>query len=258
MNRTILDRIVARKRAEVVRRRRCLPPAAFRDVAPPPRRDLTAALSAPGLSVIAEIKRRSPSRGPLREDLDAARFAEMYQRNGARAVSVLTDQDFFGGSDDDLRQARRACDLPILRKDFTIDEYQIHEAWAIGADAVLLIVRLLSVQQLQEYRLCAVERGLTALVEVHDRRELDRALAAGATLVGVNARDLETFQTDLDRAIDVRRACPGGIATVAESAIHTRADVERIERAGFDAMLVGEALVCAPDPGAKLRELLGA
>jgi indole-3-glycerol phosphate synthase len=253
---TILDRIVARKREELAQRRRVLPPSSFRDIAPPPPRDFTAALRQPGLSAIAEIKRRSPSRGPLYENLDPARLAECYQEHGARAVSVLTDADFFGGSDDDLRAARKACELPILRKDFIIDEYQIREARAIGADAILLIVRILSTQQLQEYRLCAAEQGLAALLEVHDGFELDRALVAGAAIVGINARDLDTFETDLARAIDVRRRCPAGILTVAESAIKTRADVAAIQQSGFDAILVGETLVRAVNPGAKLRELL--
>lgn len=254
---TILDRIVARKRAELAQRRRTLPLSAFRDLPALPQRDFAAALAAPGITLIAEIKRKSPSRGRLREDIDPGRLAETYQKHGARAVSVLTDADFFGGSDDDLRIARSACELPILRKDFTIDEYQIHEARAIGASAVLLIARILSQGQLAEYAHCAREAGLEAVVEVHDEPELERALSGGAKIVGINARNLDTFETSLDHALCLRRLCPAGLTTVAESAIHTRADVERIERAGFDAILVGEALIVARVPGDKIRELLG-
>jgi len=253
-----LSKIVAHKRDEVEARKRAHPLNELRSSVLPGLRDFAAALRRPGVSAIAEIKRRSPSKGPLRADLAVERVARSYQQNGATALSVLTEQRFFGGSEDDLRLAREATDLPVLRKDFTIDEYQIHEARQIGADAILLIARILGDTQLRDYLLLARELELAALVEVHDEQELGRAAACGAEIVGVNNRNLDTFVVDLDTAVRLKARVPAGCITVAESGIRTRDDVKRLEDAGYDAILVGEALLRARDAGDKLAELLGA
>ncbi len=252
-----LMKIVERKRKEVAERRRTRKLDELKKAPFPPVRDFAAALRKPGISAIAEIKRRSPSKGPLREDLDVVSVARGYTQNAA-ALSVLTDHDFFGGSDDDLRVVREVTGLPVLRKDFTIDEYQIHEARLIGADAILLIVRILDDSQLRDYLQLAHELGLSALVEVHDDQELTRAVDCHADIIGVNSRNLDTFEVNLDTALRLRRRIPGDCTAVAESGIHTRDDVGRLEAAGYDAFLVGEALMRAPAPGRKLAELLGA
>ncbi len=253
-----LAKIVAHKRDEVAARRRVRPLAELRRTAPPPPRDFAAALRRPGVSAIAEIKRRSPSKGILCKDLDVAHVVRSYEKNGAAALSVLTDGEFFGGTDEDLRRARESTKLPALRKDFTIDEYQIHEARQLSADAILLIVRILSDAQLRDYTLLARELGLAALVEVHDQDELSRAVAGGAEIIGVNSRNLDTFEVSLDTPIRLKDDVPAGCLAVAESGINTRDDVRRLEDAGYDAILVGEALMRTPDPGRKLAELLGA
>lgn len=252
----ILAKIVERKNAEVAERKAALPLAVLKDRPTPAARDFAAALRAPGMSVIAEIKRRSPSRGWLCENLDAGRLAATYQRGGARAISVLTDRDFFGGSDEDLAAARAGASISLLRKDFTIDPYQVHEAAALGASAVLLIARILEDGLLRDLLAIARACNLAALVETHSEREAERALAAGAEIIGVNARDLDTFAVDLDTALRVKRQLPAAICAVAESGIQSRADVRRLETAGFDAILVGETLVRASDPAAALRGLL--
>lgn len=254
----ILAKIVAHKRDEVASRRRVCPLAEPRGATSPAPRDFAGALRRPGVSVIAEIKRRSPSKGELCAGLDVAALARGYEQRGAAALSVLTDGEFFGGSDEDLQRARGSTGLPVLRKDFTIDEYQIHEARRLGADALLLIVRILSDAQLRDYTRLAAELGLAALVEVHEQDELSRAIAGGAEIIGVNSRNLDTFEVSLDTPIDLKDAIPAGCLAVAESGVRTRDDVRRLEDAGYDAILVGETLVSSPDPGAKLAELLGA
>lgn len=254
---SVLREIVEHKRREVAERRRGHPLTAMRDAPRPPRRDFAAALRQPGLSFIAEIKRRSPSRGAIRETLDPVEIAREYETAGAAALSVLTESSRFGGSDADLTAARGAVGLPVLRKDFTIDGYQLHEAAAIGADAVLLIVRILSDGELLDLLTLGAEMRLACLVEVHDEYELERALRFGAEIVGINNRDLDTLRVDLDTCVRLRPRIPAGILTVAESGLHTRDDVRRVEAAGFDAVLVGEALLAAPRPGERLRELAG-
>jgi indole-3-glycerol phosphate synthase len=216
-----------------------------------PPRPFRAALAAPGLSVIAEVKRRSPSRGDLNRGLDPALVAKSYEAGGAAALSVLTDERWFGGSAADLAAARAACDLPVLRKDFTVDARDVADARLMGADAVLLIVAVLSYDELSTFGALASGLGMAALVEVHDEPELDRALAAGASVVGINSRDLRTFTIDRDLPARLRERIPAGVVTVAESGIRGRADVP----AGFDAVLVGETLVTSADPVAALREL---
>ncbi|MDQ3979086.1 MAG: indole-3-glycerol phosphate synthase TrpC [Actinomycetota bacterium] len=221
--------------------------------AAPPPRDFCAALTRPGLSVIAEVKRRSPSKGDLAPDLDPALVAKAYAEGGAAALSVLTDEQYFGGSPADLAAARAACDLPTLRKDFTVDPRDVADARIMGADAILLIVAALADSELGRFLALATQLGLTALVEVHDEEELDRAVAAGATVVGINQRNLRTFAVDRSLASRLRNRIPPGVVTVAESAIRTAADVPP----GFDAVLVGESLVTAPDPFSAVRQLRG-
>jgi indole-3-glycerol phosphate synthase len=223
----------------------------------PSARGFAAALAAPGMGLIAEVKRRSPSKGDIRPDLDPAALAAAYERGGASCVSVLTEPDHFGGSPDDLRTARAAVSLPIIRKDFTTTAYQVWEARAWGADAVLLIVAALDPVQLRDLLAEAAGAGLDALVEVHDAAEAAVAAGAGATLVGVNARDLRTLDVDLDRFAQIRGDLPDGAVVVAESGIRDRADVEAAAAAGADAVLVGETLVRAPDPAAAVAALLG-
>lgn len=252
----ILAQIVERKTAEVVERKRGLTLSALQKRSAPPPRDFAVALRAPGISAIAEIKRRSPSRGKLCDDIDAGKLAAAYELGGARAVSVLTDRDFFGGSDEDLQAARAETTIPLLRKDFTIDPYQIYEARALGAGAILLIVRILEDSRLRDLLAVARECKLAALVETHSEPEADRALAAGAEIIGVNARDLDTFMIDLETVFQVKQRIPTSVITVAESGIQTRDDVRRLEKAGFDAILVGETLVRSSDPASKLRELI--
>lgn len=223
----------------------------------PPVRDFRSALDTDGVSLIAEIKRASPSRGDLNPSLDPADLARTCERGGARALSVLTEPEFFKGSADDLASARAATSLPTLWKDFVIDSVQVAYARSVGADAVLLIVRILSDDRLAELLREIRDRGMCALVEVFDERDLERALEAGADVIGVNHRDLETFEEDPTATKRLRPLIPDQVALVAESAISSRAGVEELEAIGVDAVLVGEALVGAPDPAAKIRELLG-
>jgi indole-3-glycerol phosphate synthase len=218
--------------------------------------DLAAALTGPGISIVAEIKRASPSAGAI-ADADAAARAASYERGGAAALSVLTDGRHFGGSLDDLTAARVASRLPILRKDFIVDPVQIAEARAAGADAVLLIAAALSDGELRELTASAADQGLGALVEVHSAPEVERAVGAGARIVGVNSRDLETLRVDLGGALGLLQQVPRDVVRVLESGVSTREHVLRAQEAGADAVLVGEALMRAADPVVKVRELLG-
>jgi indole-3-glycerol phosphate synthase len=212
--------------------------------------------AAPGLSVIAEIKRRSPSKGALHVDLDPVAVAAAYAAGGAACLSVLTDAEFFGGSIDDLDLARGSTSLPVLRKDFTVSSRDVADARLMGADAVLLIVAALAPVELIEFHHLAGQLGLDALVEVHDEPELEVALQCGATLVGVNQRDLVTFEVDHERAQRIARAIPDGVVKVAESGVRDRDDARRLADAGYDAILVGESLVTSGDPAAAVRALL--
>jgi indole-3-glycerol phosphate synthase len=256
----VLDEILAAKRDEITLLHRPDVRDLLRSRAldAPPCRDLAGALrrSDRRLAVIAEIKRRSPSKGELAPDLDPAKSAAAYADGGAAALSVLTDGPFFGGSVQDLQVAREAVELPVLRKDFTLDEIQVYETRAIGADAMLLIVAAIPDDALlTDLHALGVALGLTVLVEVHDAAELDRALGAGARVVGVNARDLGTFAEDLGVGERLVAALPADAVAVAESAIRSAADAERMARAGFGAVLVGEMLVRSDDPTAAVREL---
>jgi indole-3-glycerol phosphate synthase len=222
---------------------------------PAPRGFNAALKSRPTVAVIAEIKRRSPSKGTLAPDLDPALLAKAYATAGAACLSVLTDAEFFGGSADDLAAARSAMDLPVLRKDFTVSPADVCDARLMGADAVLLIVAALSAGELGELLGTARRLGLDALVEVHDEAEAELALGAGAETIGVNQRDLVSFEVDTRRAVRVAGSLPGHVVRVAESGVRHRDDVKRLADAGFDAVLVGEALVTAPGPGEALAAL---
>jgi indole-3-glycerol phosphate synthase len=222
----------------------------------PTSRDFAGALRREGMSIITEIKRRSPSKGELKSDLDPAELARAYERGGAHAISVLTEPDFFDGSGADLTSAREATRLPVLWKDFILDRAQIVDACVRGADAILLIVRILG-EDLGDLVAESRRWGLTALVEVFDEGDVERALDAGADVIGVNHRDLETFDEDPTATARLRPLIPDEVVVVGESGISERSDVQALEAIGVDAILVGEALVRSADPAAKIQELLG-
>ena len=222
----------------------------------PPTRDFRGALAVEGCAIIAEVKRRSPSRGVISADFDPVRIAREYEKNGAAAVSVLTDAAFFGGSSADLTAVKNTISLPILRKEFIIDPWQIHETRAIGADALLLIAAILGENDLREYRELAASLGLAALVEVHDLGEMEAALSSGAEIIGINNRDLRTFVTDIGTSRMLAPLVPPERIAVAESGIRSRQEIDTLLRAGVRAFLIGETLVGAPDIGAALRGLL--
>jgi indole-3-glycerol phosphate synthase len=258
---TVLKQILARKREEVAERRRALPFAELENRAgsQPPARDFVGAIASrvetAEPAVIAEAKKASPSRGVIRANFDPAAIAASYQRGGAACLSVLTDVDFFQGSDAYLQTARGACKLPVLRKDFTVDPYQVLEARALGADCILLIAAALSDDQLDELNDVALQWGLDVLVEIHDRDELERAVPLGNRLLGINNRNLHTFETSLDTTLDLLDDVPDDCIVVAESGINTRDDVAMLRQRGVNAFLVGEAFMRAPDPGAELQRL---
>jgi indole-3-glycerol phosphate synthase len=217
-------------------------------------RDFKQALKRP--AIIAEIKKASPSKGVLAEHFDPASIARQYQEGGAAALSVLTDHDFFQGALADLEAARAATRLPVLRKDFTIADFHVIEAAAHGADAILLIAAILSVDELRRFRELGATFKMAAIVEVHDAAELESAIESGAEIIGVNNRDLNTFEVNLTNSEDLAHQIPAGTTKITESGIHCAADVRRLMQAGFDAFLVGERLMKSPDPAAALRELL--
>lgn len=261
MSSTILQRILARKREEVAERRQreTLGGLESRISEQSPVRGFAAALGgradARQAAVIAEIKRASPSKGLIRENFRPAEIAASYQRGGAACLSVLTDVDFFQGSDAFLQQARAACDLPVLRKDFTVDPWQVVEARAIGADAILLIVAALDDRQMHELAATAAEHALDVLVEVHDRAELERALELATPLIGINNRDLHSFETRLQTTIELLPYIPAERLVITESGIHTPEDIALMRDAGVFGFLVGEAFMRAEEPGEKLHEL---
>lgn len=256
----ILDRILASKRKELELAKQRLPLAALEraaaETAPP--RDFFAALAQPGpVRLIAEVKQASPSRGLIREDFDPVEIARIYERHGATCLSVLTDEPFFRGSLSHLAAARGAVGLPLLRKDFILDTYQLLEARAAGADAVLLIAECLDDCHLRKLHNEAVDLGLTPLVELYEPENLPRVLEAGATLIGVNNRNLRTFETDLGHTLRLAERVPVDCVLVAESGIRTRDDVGRLAEAGVRAMLVGESLIAQRDIGRAVDQLLG-
>jgi indole-3-glycerol phosphate synthase len=258
---TILDRIVAAKRQEIERQRATAPEheleARLADA--PPVRDFRAALErGPGIGVIAEIKKASPSAGVLRSDFNAAEIARTYEANGANAISVLTDEPFFQGNLLYLGWVRKFISPPVLRKDFILDRYQVLQSRQFGADAVLLIAEILGPQELPALLADIHGLGMQALVEIHDRENLPRVLDAGAKIVGVNNRNLHTFETNLDHTLESLRDMPKDVCVVSESGIRTRADMLRLEQAGVNAVLIGETFMRAADIGQKIRELRGA
>jgi indole-3-glycerol phosphate synthase len=255
---TVLDRIVAAHREAAAADRRDLDQLKEQAAAAPPPRKFRKSMGRWGLDVIAEIKRRSPSKGELAPDLDPAALARAYEAGGAVALSVLTDAEFFGGSPDDLAAARAATNLPVLRKDFTVDERDVCDARIMGADAVLLIVAVLTDDELKRFHDLAHELGMAALVEVHDQAEIARAVVVHADMVGVNQRDLTTFEVDPGRAVRLARSIPSGVLKVAESGIGGADDLRRLADAGYDGALVGEHLVTSADPAEALRRLRGA
>ena len=257
----ILATILARKAEEVRERSAALPlrELAARCEGLPPTRGFAdavqAKISAGQAAVIAEVKKASPSKGLIRPDFDPAQIARSYERGGAACLSVLTDVDFFQGHDEYLRQARAACALPVLRKDFVVDAWQVYEARALGADCILLIVAALGDAALAELSNLAMDLGMDVRVEVHDLDELERALQVAAPLVGVNNRNLRSFEVSLDTTLELRAAVPPDRILVTESGIATREDVARMRAAGVDAFLVGESFMRAPEPGEELRRL---
>ena len=256
-----LSRILGKKREEVAAAQAKTPLRELRAqaAAAPPALDFIAALTAakrPGRAIIAEVKKASPSKGLIRADFDPVAIARIYEANGARAVSVLTDAPFFQGHLDHLRAIRAAVGLPLLRKDFVLDPYQVYEAREAGADAVLLIAAALPDERLAELYALVHELGMAALVEVHDEAELAKALAVKPRLLGINNRNLATFQTDLETTFRLLPDCQG-LPAVSESGLNRPEDLERLRRAGVSAFLIGEALMVAPDLGARLRELVG-
>lgn len=255
---TILDDIIAYKRNEIAHQKAAKPQDALIDEAlnAPPPRDFVGVLRAPGISLIAETKKASPSKGLLRPNYDPVVLARIYESNGASAISVLTDAHFFHGHLDDLRNIRQAVRQPVLRKDFIIDLYQVYEARAAGADALLLILAVLDDATLHNLYALTRHLGMAALLEVHNANDLERALALHPRLIGINNRDLHTFNVSLDITATLRRQIPGRITVVAESGIHSAGDVARLAAMDIDAMLVGEALVTAHDVAGKLRELI--
>ena len=255
---SVLEDILQSTRVEVQRRKREHPEVELRDralAAGATQRGLREALGAPGIRVIAEFKRRSPSAGSLREGADVGEIARAYERGGADALSVLTEGPNFEGSLEDLRAARAACALPLLRKDFIVDPYQLYEALLAGADAVLLIVAALSVAELQALRGIARGLGLDVLVEAHDASELHVALDAGADLIGINNRDLRDFSVDIERTFALLGEIPSGVTVVSESGIAGAEQLARLQEAGVAAVLVGESLMRAPSPEEALRAL---
>ena len=260
MSGTILDEIIAHKRIEVAARAQRRPlrdllSAGFGSTPTPFTAALRSSIDAGRSAVIAEVKKASPSRGVIRADFDPVAIALSYQRSGASALSVLTDEKYFQGRDEYLEAVKAAVSLPVLRKEFIVDEYQIVESRALGADCVLLIVAALAPAQLAAFHQCATGLGLDVLIEVHDRREMETALELAPDMIGINNRNLKTFETRLDTTFDLLDFVPAGTLVVTESGIHTRADVDAMRSQGVNAFLVGEAFMRAEDPGAALEAL---
>jgi len=251
----ILQQIIAHKKTEIAQKK-----ARSRELelsGLPPVRDFATVLREGSISLIAEIKRRSPSSRAFRDDFDPARLAGIYQENNADALSILTDEKFFGGRDEHIEIVREAISLPILRKDFIVDESQIAEARSLGADAILLIATILEGAELGSFLGRAEELGLSCLVEAHTQRDVEKALQAGAGIIGINNRDLNTMKVALNTSLRLRELIPPGVIAVSESGIRTREDVLKLDQAGYDAVLVGSALMSSPDIAGMLRELLG-
>lgn len=256
----ILDEICAHKRVEVEERKQKRPLEELNEtismVEKP--RDFRAALRLEGISLIAEIKRHSPVKGTFLTDVDPVDLGGLYEQSGARCISVLTDERYFKGTLEDLTAVRQNVRVPCLRKDFIVDEYQIYEARAAQADAILLIMRVLSDAEVQRFQELAADLGMASLVETHNAEEIDRAVACGAHIIGINNRDLGDFSVDVRRTMELRKRVPGGHVLVSESGIQTREHVKMLEGGGIDAILVGETLVASSNIQETIRTLLGA
>jgi indole-3-glycerol phosphate synthase len=250
----ILATIVEQKKLDLVVREPDVEERAERSIGQ--RRDFLAALAGRAPAVIAEIKKASPSKGVLAAEFDPAAIARLYEQGGAAALSVLTDEKHFQGSLEDLESARGTVGLPVLRKDFTIDPYHIHQAAAHGADAILLIAAILSERHMRDFRELAERYGMAALVEVHDEEELEPAVASGARLIGVNNRNLHTFEVSLETSVRLSEKIPAGVVRVAESGIHSLDDVKRLSAVGYQAFMVGEHLMRSGDPAGAIRALV--
>lgn len=255
----ILERIVAKKKERLDEAKRILPPDELMSILPTSTGSgrFIETLRRDGINIIAEIKKRSPSKGVIRENFDPVAIARSYTAGGAAAISCLTEEDFFDGSLEYLRSVRRVTHLPILRKDFIFDEYQLMEASFAGADAVLLIAAMLDGPRLSDLLRASDSLGLDVLVEIHDREELDRVMNYDVRLLGINNRNLRTFETTLETSLDLARDLPRSVTLVSESGIRTRQDIDRLRDAGFHAFLIGEELMRAEDEEAALRNLVG-
>lgn len=256
---TVLDRILEARRAEVEHRKKVLPETALKYgvAAASPLRDFPAALSKPGVNVLAELKPASPSRGLIRDPFDPVALATSLESAGAAALSVLTEGEFFRGTLKSLRDARKSVQIPVLRKDFIFDPWQVWETRANDADSLLLIVAALNDRQLEELLALARELKMEPLVEVHTSAELDRALHAGAKIIGVNNRNLKTLEVRVETSFELIEKIPDDCIAVAESGISSHAEIEKLRAAGFDAFLIGTSLMLAPDPASALSSLLG-
>jgi len=254
----VLSQIAAKKKARIAEAKIKVPLAAIKERLPDAEapRPFNEALLIPGISVIAEVKKASPSKGDFNLMFPVDELAQHYEKGGARAISVLTEEDFFRGSAADLIQVRRVVRLPVLRKDFIIDSYQLYESRIMGADAVLLITGLLEEKEVTAFLDLCNELGLAALVETHSEVEIKTALRAGAKIVGINNRNLQTFTTDVSHTIQLASLVPDELLLISESGIHTARDVDLLAAAGVDAMLVGESLICHCDPAKKIQELV--
>jgi indole-3-glycerol phosphate synthase len=255
---SVLGRIVDARRASIAHRQRVLPEPVLRMAvkSAKPARDFAAALARPRVNIISELKKASPSKGLLREDFRPIELAKGFENAGAAALSVLTEEEFFQGSAKDLRDARKACEIPVLRKDFIVDAWQVWESRAIDADSFLLIVAALGDGALKDLLTLGRELGMEPLIEVHTRGELDRAIAVGAKIIGVNNRDLKTLKVDLATSFELVKAIPQDCIAVCESGIRDGAEIKRLRAAGFDAFLIGEHLMTQADPGAGLSALI--
>src|SRR5687767_497531 len=252
---SFLSEIIERKRQRLAAAKRNAPLGDFERRSNPHR--LRQALLNDGINVIAEFKRHSPSKGVIRADADLEQMARSYEAGGAAAISVLTEEDYFSGSLDDLRQVKKSVDLPALRKDFIFDEYQIYESAAAGADAVLLIVAALDDNQLVSLRTLVEDKlGMDALIEVHTREEMQRAIACGANLIGVNNRNLHTFEVSLETSLSLAKGAPPGTVLISESGLNNSTDLARLRDAGYHGFLIGESLMRSQNPGAALRDLM--
>ena len=254
---TILEKIINFKKVEIEKRKTFTPLESFIDKIPEEKRDFKKALKKKGICIIAEIKRHSPSKGLLRDNFDHLSIAKEYEKGGANAISVLTDSKYFWGNNNHLTDVKKAVNLPVLRKDFIIDEYQIYQSAYIGADAILLIAKALQLKELIKFLDLAKELNMACLVEVHSKEELQKVFATSAEIIGINNRNLENFQTSIEHSLNLKKSIPEKYITVSESGIKKREDIIALEEAGFNSVLIGETLIKQKDIEKKLKELLG-